>query len=221
VHSLDPKTKLVFVLFFSLFLVIKPDSLSHITGFILLCLLSVLAQTGFTRVLKLLSGVMPFALIILSMHLISGVIESGTFENITDKLESGSLFSMRFILMIWSAGILGWTTRPLDMTDSLEIFFSPLSKINIPVRDISTSLLIGMRFIPAVFEDIHRIKTAQKARGAQGQKGFLKAVNGFIPIIVPLFVNSFHRADTVAIALMAKATTIEAGKPIILTKKWC
>jgi energy-coupling factor transport system permease protein len=109
---------------------------------------------------------------------------------------------MRILLLITCTFLLTYTTSPISLTDGLEALLSPLKKIKVPVHELSMMMCIALRFIPTLIEETDKIMSAQKARGADFESGkLMQRVKALIPILVPLFVSAFRRADELATAM--------------------
>ena len=112
---------------------------------------------------------------------------------------------LRLVLLISGASLLSLTTTPVELADGVESLMSPLKLIKVPVRDIAMIMSIALRFIPTLFEETNKIISAQKARGASFDTGGLFArAKALLPVLIPLFVNSFRRADELAFAMDAR-----------------
>ena len=150
---------------------------------------------------------MPFLFIVMLMHIVftgGQGLKLGFVNFSYEGIFRGGIFSLRLIVMLLFASIFGWTTKPVELASALEQNLSFLSKIGLSLRDICTSLLITMRFIPEVFNDISRIRMAQKARGLKVSGNLYQRIKSVIPLIIPLFIRAFRRADTIALALELK-----------------
>ena len=109
---------------------------------------------------------------------------------------------MRIILLITGTSLLTYTTSPIMLTDGIETLLSPLKKIKVPVHELSMMMTIALRFIPTLIEETDKIMNAQKARGADFESGnLIERSKALIPILIPLFVSAFRRADELAIAM--------------------
>ena len=112
---------------------------------------------------------------------------------------------LRLVLLISGASLLSLTTTPVELADGLESLMAPLKLIKVPVRDIAMIMSIALRFIPTLFEETNKIISAQKARGASFDTGSIFArAKALLPVLIPLFVNSFRRADELAFAMDAR-----------------
>ena len=109
---------------------------------------------------------------------------------------------IRILLLICGTFLLTYTTSPISLTDGLEALMNPLKKIKVPVHELSMMMCIALRFIPTLIEETDKIMSAQKARGADFESGTLmEKAKALIPILVPLFISAFRRADELATAM--------------------
>ena len=112
---------------------------------------------------------------------------------------------LRIVLLITGTFLLTYTTSPMELTDGLDRLLSPLRKIHVPVHEITMMMSMALRFIPTLIEETDKIMSAQKARGADFENGsLLKRAKALLPILVPLFVSSFRRADELAVAMESR-----------------
>ena len=112
---------------------------------------------------------------------------------------------LRIMLLVCGTFLLTYTTSPLQLTDGLEKLFSPLKAIRFPVHELAMMMSIALRFIPTLIEETQKITRAQKARGADFESGSLiKRAKALLPLLVPLFVSAFRRADELAMAMEAR-----------------
>jgi energy-coupling factor transport system permease protein len=110
--------------------------------------------------------------------------------------------ALRLIFLVMGTAILTYTTSPIALTDGIENLFSPLKRFNVPVHEFAMMMTIALRFIPTLIEETNKIMAAQKARGADFETGnLLRRTRALIPILVPLFVSAFRRADELAVAM--------------------
>lgn len=109
---------------------------------------------------------------------------------------------VRIICLIVGTSLLTYTTSPIDLTDAIERLLSPLKKIKVPVHELAMMMTIALRFIPTLIEETDKIMSAQKARGADMETGSLiQRAKSLIPVLIPLFVSSFRRAEELALAM--------------------
>ena len=110
---------------------------------------------------------------------------------------------LRLMLLIIATSMLTYTTSPIQLTDGLERLLSPLKKLHAPVHELSMMMSIALRFIPTLIEETEKIISAQKARGADFDSGnLIQRAKAMIPILVPLFISAFRRADELALSLI-------------------
>ena len=123
------------------------------------------------------------------------------------------LMVIRIICLIAGSSLLTYTTSPIALTDALERLLSPLKKIKMPVHELSMMMTIALRFIPTLIEETDKIMSAQKARGADMESGgILDRAKALIPVLIPLFVSSFRRADELALAMECRCYHGDEGR---------
>jgi energy-coupling factor transport system permease protein len=125
---------------------------------------------------------------------------------------AGILVIMRLVGLVFMSMLLTLTTTPLALAHGLEYFLKPLGKLGIPAAEIAMIMTIAMRFIPTVSEESQRLLRAQMARGADFEGGFFSRARKFAPLIVPLFIGAFRRADALALAMEARGYRIGAAR---------
>ena len=109
---------------------------------------------------------------------------------------------LRILMLISGTFLLTYTTSPIALTDGLELLLGPLKKLHVPIHELSMMMCIALRFIPTLIEETDKIMSAQKARGADFESGnLLRRAKALIPILVPLFISAFRRADELAVAM--------------------
>jgi energy-coupling factor transport system permease protein len=112
---------------------------------------------------------------------------------------------LRIVLLISGTFLLTYTTSPIDLTDGLELLLNPLKKIGVPVHEMTMMMSMALRFIPTLIQETDKIMSAQKARGADFETGSLpQRAKALLPILVPLFVSAFKRADELAVAMESR-----------------
>ena len=207
VHRLDPRTKLLFLVVYIVALFTASNWVSYGLIFALLCLV-----IGVSRipVQSIVSGMKPLVFILLFTGILNVFFTAGetvlvSFWVITITLEGiiRAVFMMaRILMLICGTFLLTYTTSPIALTDGLEALLSPLKKIHLPVHELSMMMCIALRFIPTLIEETDKIMSAQKARGADFESGSLmQRVKALVPILVPLFISAFRRADELATAM--------------------
>ena len=207
IHRLDPRTKLIALIVYIVALFSAGNWLSYglVFLFLAVCIaVSRIPVKAFVRGLKPLLVILIFTGI-LNLFFTPGETVLVTFWRITLTLEgiTRAIFMMaRILLLISGTFLLTYTTSPISLTDGLESLLSPLKKLRLPVHELSMMMCIALRFIPTLVEETDKIMSAQKARGADFENGSLmQRLKALVPILVPLFISAFRRADELATAM--------------------
>jgi len=207
IHRLDPRTKLVFLIVYIVALFLAVNWISY--GVMLVFLVTAIAVSGiplkfFFRGMKALVFILVFTGI-LNIFFTEGQTILVEFWGISISLEGviRAIFMLaRILMLVTGTFLLTYTTSPISLTDGLESLLSPLKKIKVPVHELSMMMCIALRFIPTLIEETDKIISAQKARGADFESGkLLERVRALVPILVPLFISAFRRADELATAM--------------------
>lgn len=210
VHRLDPRSKLLFLIFFAMivFLANNAPSYALLLGFTLLVIL--LSRTPLTYMLRGLKPVWFLIVFTVILHLLitkggTVYVQWGWFSIEEAGIRQAAFMAMRLILLVTMGALLTLTTKPMDLTDGLERLMSPFKRLGIPVHEIALMLSIALRFIPTLLEETDKIMKAQKARGVDFETGsLLKRARHMIPIVIPLFISAFRRAEDLAFAMEAR-----------------
>jgi energy-coupling factor transport system permease protein len=141
------------------------------------------------------------------------VLEAG-FVRITELgLINASRMAIRLVMLILGSSILTLTTTPIQLTDAIEFSLKPFKKIGVPAHEIAMMMTIALRFIPTLIEEMDKIMKAQMARGADFDTGgIIKKARSLVPLLVPLFISSFRRADDLALAMEARCYRGDVGR---------
>ena len=210
IHRLDPRTKILT----TLLLIVAVFLANTAIGYGVLCamVLFIIAVSGlpFMLVLRSVKPLLFIIVLTLALHALMGqgehVLYQWKFIKVTEEgLRLGVQMAMRLILLLMISSILTFTTSPIVLTDGIEALLRPFRVIGVPAHELAMMMTIALRFIPTLMEETDRIIKAQTARGADFSGGNLlvKAKN-MLPILVPLFISSFRRADDLAIAMEAR-----------------
>ncbi len=210
IHKLDPRAKLIFSLLFMIFIFFAKSYTAFFYVIIFLSAVTIIAKIPLKIVLKSLK-LMLFLLIFtglinLFLYNEGRVLAHWWVFTITDRgIDFTIKLALRLSLLIIGTSMLALTTTPMELTDAIESLLKPLKYIKVPVHDIAITMSIALRFIPTLMEETDKIIAAQKARGAAFDTGKVhERVKSMIPILIPLFVSSFRRADELADALDAR-----------------
>ena len=218
-HKLDPRIKIISIIF----LIVTIFCAKTYVGFALITAATVfiIAVSGI-NVGTILKSMKP-VLFILVFTVIANIfwttgdaplLEFGFIKIYKEGLIYAGLMALRIVCLILSTFVLlTYTTSPVALTDAIERLLIPLAKIGLPVHEFSMMMSIALRFIPTLLEETDKIMSAQKARGADFETGSLmKRVKALVPILVPLFVSAFRRADELAGAMECRLYTGGNGR---------
>ena len=210
IHRLDARVKMLITLLFVIAIFFIKSYFGFMLTAVILIGIVLLAKLPMMSVLKSVKGVMFIILFTATLNLFlikkGEVLWSWKIFTITkDGVHTTIKMVLRLVLLISGASLLSLTTTPVALADGVESLMSPLKLIKVPVRDIAMIMSIALRFIPTLFEETNKIISAQKARGASFDTGGLFArAKAMLPVLIPLFVNSFRRADELAFAMDAR-----------------
>lgn len=208
IHKLDPRTKIIATLVFiiGLFLVQR-------SGYAVVTLL-VLLMIGASRVpLKLIfRGLRPILFIavltfILNVLVTPGqaIFQLGPLRVTYEGLLAGTFLVWRLVLLILITSFLTLTTPPVTLTDGIESLLRPFTRLGVPAHELAMMMTIALRFIPTLLEETEKIMKAQMARGADFESGnLMQRAKNLLPLLIPLFVSAFRRADELAVAMEAR-----------------
>ncbi len=207
IHRLDPRTKLIMLVIYivALFLAVNWASYALMAIFLVTVVkISTIPPKSIVRGLKPLVMIVVFTAA-LNLFFTGGEKVLVKFWVITitaEGLERAIFMVVRILLLISGTFLLTYTTSPISLTDGLESLLSPLKKIKVPVHELSMMMCIALRFIPTLIEETDKIMSAQKARGADFETGnLIEKAKALVPILVPLFISAFRRADELATAM--------------------
>lgn len=210
IHRLDSRVKLLLTILFVVAIFFVKTYFGFMLTIALLLFIIFVARLPMMSVLKSVRGILFIVLFtaILNLFLIKDgevLVHWEIFTITKNGVHTTIKMVLRLVLLITGASLLSLTTTPVALADGIESLMSPLKHIKVPVRDIAMIMSIALRFIPTLFEETHKIIAAQKARGASFDTGGLFArAKALLPVLIPLFVNSFRRADELAFAMDAR-----------------
>lgn len=208
IHKLDPRTKLFLVIMFMVATFVAKSIYSFAFLLLVVILSIIISRVPLGTILK---GLKPLIVIVVFTAILNifwtkegNLLFSWKFIEIYDKgLLNAALLALRIVMLLAETTLLlSYTTTPIELTDGIEAALSPLKKIKLPVHEFAMLMTIALRFIPTLTDETGKIMNAQKSRGADFSRGgLIKRVKALIPIIIPLFVSSFRRADELATAM--------------------
>ena len=208
-HRLDPRVKLVGTFTFLVSLFVGSGIVAYAIATIFLAIVIKLSKVPFKMIMKGLKAIIIILLITVSFNLFlteGEILFQLGFLKITKEGVSVAFFmALRLVYLVIGASLMTLTTTPNDLTDGLESVLGPLKKIKVPVHEISMMMSIALRFIPILMEETDRIMKAQKARGADFETGnLIQKAKAMVPLLVPLFISAFRRANDLAMAMEAR-----------------
>ena len=208
IHLLDPRCKLILLVVYIVALFTASSWLSY--GLLLTVLLTVIKISTIPPK-SIVKGMKPLVMILVFTGVLNLFFTTGEGEPVIDfwiitiyaeGIVRAVFMVARILMLITCTFLLTYTTSPIALTDGLEALMSPLKKIKVPVHELSMMMCIALRFIPTLIEETDKIMSAQKARGADFENGSLiERAKALIPILVPLFISAFRRADELATAM--------------------
>lgn len=211
IHRLDARSKLLTAILYITFLFIANNWLSY---FLLIAFAGLAIYLSNLSVTYFIKGIRPMLVLITFTALLQVLFTPGAQTIFSFGLISisqqglirGVFIFWRFILIIVISTLLTLTTEALEIADAIEFYLSPLKRFNFPVAETTMMLSISMRFIPTMMDEAEIIMNAQKSRGVSfGEGNILERIKSYIPILIPLFVNSYDRAPQLATAMEARA----------------
>ena len=209
IHRLNAKAKLLVTLIYMIAIFVVNNWIGWGALTVLAIAAVIISRVPFKAVWRGLKIITFFALLtfVLNVFVYPGE-PIGTWSFISISLEGiiyGLAMGLRLLLLVLFASLLTLTTTPIDLTDGLEGLLNPLRRIGVPAHEIAMVMSIALRFIPTILEEFDRIILAQRARGAGITKGnIFKRMKALIPMLIPLFVSAFRRAEDMADAMEAK-----------------
>ncbi len=206
-HRMDPRVKIIWTLFFVVLLFF----VDHYLGFLLVGIFTAaVVKISGIRPRFVFSGLRPLLFLLLFTATLNVFMSGG--ETVLFKLwfltatkegvYAAGLMVLRLSFLVIGSSMLTFTTSPIVLTDGIEHLLRPLSKIGVPAHEIAMMMTIAIRFIPTILEETDKIMKAQTARGADFESGNLfRRAKAMIPLLIPLFISAFRRADELAVAM--------------------
>ena len=208
VHRFDPRMKLVLTIVYIVLLFAASNPLGLTLSILFLALMYKVAQIPFKMILKSLKPILPIVVFtaVLNLFFVSGegepLVHIGFLTIYAEGVRYAVLMAVRVMALIAGTSLLTYTTSPIVLTDAIEQLLKPLGKLHFPVHELAMMMSIALRFIPTLIEETDKIMNAQKARGAQLDTGkMLDRVKALVPVLIPLFISAFRRADELAMAM--------------------
>ena len=207
IHRLDPRTKLIMLVIYIVALFTASGWYGYGVMFTFLVLCILISRIPLKSIFK---GLKPLVLILVFTAVLNLFLTDGetvwlsfwVFKITKEGTIRAVMMLLRILMLVSGTFLLTYTTSPIALTDGLESLLSPLKKLRLPVHELAMMMCIALRFIPTLIEETDKIMSAQKARGADFETGnLLQRVKALVPILIPLFISAFRRADELATAM--------------------
>lgn len=206
VHRLDARMKIITMLMLIVSIFVCNNIISLALMVLLTVSLVLISKIPFKTILK---SIKPLAIIILITAVLNifygrgeALVQLGKLKITADGIETAVFMAVRIITLVVISSLLTYTTSPTELTDAIERLMKPLTLVKVDVHSIAMTMTIALRFIPTLIEEIDKIMSAQKSRGAQlDSGGLVSRAKALIPVLIPLFVSSFRRANELAYAM--------------------
>ena len=208
VHRFDPRLKLVLTVAYIVLLFAASNPLGLTLSILFLGVMYKVAKIPVKMIGKSLKPILPIVLFtaVLNLFFVSGegdpLVHFWFLTIYAEGVRYAVLMAVRLMALIAGTSLLTYTTSPIVLTDAIEQLLKPLGKLHFPVHELAMMMSIALRFIPTLIEETDKIMNAQKARGAQLDTGKMTdRVKALVPVLIPLFISAFRRADELAMAM--------------------
>ena len=208
VHRFDPRLKLVLTVAYIVLLFAASNPLGLVLSILFLGVMYKVAKIPVKMIGKSLKPILPIVLFtaVLNLFFVSGegdpLVHFWFLTIYAEGVRYAVLMAVRVMALIAGTSLLTYTTSPIVLTDAIEQLLKPLGKLHFPVHELAMMMSIALRFIPTLIEETDKIMNAQKARGAQlGTGKMTDRVKALVPVLIPLFISAFRRADELAMAM--------------------
>ena len=210
IHRMDPRAKLILTIVYIVAVFLVKSFVGYAIALAFLYMVVRLAKIPFSYVIK---GIKPLRFIILftfvlNLFFLTGekvLLTIGPFRLTQEALFNAVYFSLRLVFLVMGTSVLTLTTSPVQLTDALERILHPLQRFHFPAHELAMKMTIALRFIPTLLDETDKIQKAQMARGADFESGnLIQRARAMIPLLVPLFVSSFRRANDLVMAMEAR-----------------
>ena len=208
VHRFDPRLKLVLTIAYIVLLFAASNPLGLTLSILFLGVMYKVAKIPVKMIGKSLKPILPIVVFtaVLNLFFVSGegdpLVHFWFFTIYAEGVRYAVLMAVRVMALIAGTSLLTYTTSPIVLTDAIEQLLKPLGKLHFPVHELAMMMSIALRFIPTLIEETDKIMNAQKARGAQLDTGKMTdRVKALVPVLIPLFISAFRRADELAMAM--------------------
>lgn len=226
VHQLDPRAKLLFVFTFIIIVFLANNTVTYA---LLLAFTLAVILVSRIRLYFLVNGLKPVIFLMIFtffIHILFTregpvILDLGFLKVYEEGLRQGIYISVRFLVLVFVTSILTLTTSPISITDGLEVLLNPFKKLKLPIHELALMMSISLRFIPTLMDETDKIVKAQMARGSDLSAGPIKdRIKAVVPLLVPLFVSAFKRAEDLATAMEVRGYRGGEGRTRYRQLKW-
>lgn len=226
VHQLDPRSKLLFVFAYIIVVFVANNAVTY--GILVAFTLFIIAMSKI-RLYFLINGLKPVIILMVFTFLLhvlftkegAVILDIGFLKVYEEGLKQGIFISLRFLILVFITSVLTLTTSPISITDGLETLLNPFKKLKLPVHELALMMSISLRFIPTLMDETDKIMKAQMARGSDLSAGPLKdRIKAVVPLLVPLFVSAFKRAEDLATAMEVRGYRGGEGRTRYRQLQW-
>ena len=228
VHRCDPRLKILLVIAYIVILFTVTNFLGLALSILLLAGLYLMARIPLKLILKSLKPIMPIVVFtaVLNLFFMGGegepLVSFWAFRIYKEGVAYAIFMAVRIVALIAGTSLLTYTTSPIVLTDAIERLLRPFAKLRLPVHELAMMMTIALRFIPTLIEETDKIMNAQKARGAMLDTGKLtQRVKALVPVLIPLFISAFRRADELAMAMECRCYRGGEGRTRLKVLKCC
>ena len=217
IHKMDPRIKILLSILYIVMLFVADNMWGLLLGVLFGFAAYLISRIPLSMIWKSMKPVVPIVIFtaVLNLFLSTGdPLWQWKFLKITrEGIETAVFMSVRILCLIAGTSLLTYTTSPIALTDGIERLLSPLKKIKLPVHELAMMMTIALRFIPTLIEETDKIMSAQRARGADFESGnLIQRAKALVPLLVPLFISAFRRADELAIAMECRCYHGDEGR---------
>lgn len=217
IHRMDVRVKLLLLICYMIFVFVASNYFSLMLITLSTIFMMLMSGIGLFRYIKSIKAVILIVLFTALLNLFYGsgepIFKWGFIEITEAGINNAVFVASRVILLVLISAVLTFTTTPTDLTDGLERIMKPLKLLHIKTHEIAMMMSIALRFIPTFFEEFNKIANAQKSRGADiGNGNFISRIRLFVPILIPLFISSFRRANDLATAMECRCYNGGSGR---------
>ena len=207
VHRMDPRMKLILTIFYIVILFVVSNPFGFIPAVLFLGFAYGVSKIPIKMIAKSIKPILPIIIFtgVLNLLFIDGenvLFAAGPIHITVQGIYTSLKMALRLVLLIAGTSLMTYTTSPISLTDAIEQLLSPLKKVHFPAHELAMMMSIALRFIPTLVEEPDKIMSAQKARGADMESGgLIQRAKALIPIMIPLFISAFRRAEELALAM--------------------